>query len=422
LVSPQQNVGRDWIYEWSFFMRRTRPRGWFTAKPSYGRRVSPSTEFKTLSLIERYIQSSTVDVPQQVDTEIAEVLPGFSGYDLPKHLMDSIDYLGFVSQTPIQAKVIPVAMSGRDVIGIAQTGTGKTLSFLVPLITKMQKGELNRVLIMAPTRELAVQIADDFYKLTRGSQLRSALCIGGTSVRQQIKMLQRPYQFLIGTPGRIKDMYQQGQIHTADFDGLVLDEIDRMLDMGFIRDVREILSTLPRKRQSLFFSATLPREVEVLCRTFAYNPELLVAKSQEKVYPISQKVMKLEAGQRKFEVLYDLMCNQEEYKKVIIFGRTKHGVRRLAEELDRRGFAVDSLHGNKSQSARQRSLDMFKSDRVSVLVATDVAARGIDVANITHVINYDLPESLDDYIHRIGRTGRAGHTGEALTLVEGNLY
>lgn len=403
-------------------MRRSRPRGWFTAKPSFGRRISPKTELKTLESIERYIQTSTKVVSESVVDQEMEALSGFDNYDLPKNLIESISRLGFVSQTPIQTKVIPLALTGRDVIGIAQTGTGKTLSFLAPLITRMQRGELRKVLIMAPTRELAVQISDDFYRLSRNSGLFSTLCIGGTSVRQQIRLLQKPYQFLIGTPGRIKDMYQQGYIPMTAFDGLVLDEVDRMLDMGFIRDVREILSTLPQKRQSLFFSATLPREVESLCKSFAYQPITVVAQSREKVYPISQELVKLKAGQQKLDVLYDLMCNQEKFKKVIIFGRTKHGVRRLAEELDRRGFNVDSLHGNKSQAARQRSLNLFKSDRVSVLVATDVAARGIDVSNVTHVINYDLPETLDDYIHRIGRTGRAGNVGEALTFVDGHLY
>lgn len=399
-------------------MRRFRPRGGFAQSRSFGRRINPKTELKTLSLIERYIQTSQTARPEPAIPEAAESLPGFDDYTFPRPLAEAIGRLGFVNQTPIQAKVIPLVLSQKDVIGVAQTGTGKTLAFLAPLITQMIKGELKKILIMAPTRELAVQIADDFYRLTKNTGLNSTLCIGGTSVRQQIRLLQRPYQFLIGTPGRIKDMYQQGFIPMATFDGLVLDEVDRMLDMGFIRDVREILSTLPSKRQSLFFSATMPREVEGLCRSFAHDPMMVVAKSAERIYPIAQKVVRVEAGQRKLEILYDLMCNQQDFKKVIIFGRTKHGVRRLAEELDRRGFAVDSIHGNKSQAARQRSLDLFRSDRVSVLVATDVAARGIDVSNVTHVINYDLPETLEDYIHRIGRTGRAGHTGEALTLVD----
>lgn len=375
----------------------------------------------TLAYIEKYIKNaeSVQPQPEQVETEI---LPGFNHYPLPAKLMGAIERLGYSHQTPIQAKVIPQAMVGKDVIGIAQTGTGKTAAFLVPLITRLTNQQITRVLIMAPTRELAVQIYDDFERLARDSGFKASLCIGGTSVYQQINSLKRQFEVLIGTPGRIKDMWQQRVLNLNQFDALVLDEVDRMLDMGFIHDVREILNQLPSKRQSMFFSATMPKGVEQLCQTFAKEPITLTAKPVEQVYPIEQKLIKLEMGQRKLEILYDLISNQKEFKKVIIFGRTKHGVRRLAEELDRRGFAVDSLHGNKSQAARQRSLDLFKQDRVSVLVATDVGARGIDVADVTHVINYDLPESLEDYIHRIGRTGRAGHTGTAVTLIDPGLF
>jgi ATP-dependent RNA helicase RhlE len=285
-------------------------------------------------------------------------------------------------------------------------------------MTRVLENKVKKVLILAPTRELAVQIQADFFDLSKNSGLRSVLCIGGTSVRQQMNGLKTNYQFLIGTPGRVKDMYQQQYLPLGQFDALVLDEVDRMLDMGFIRDVREIVSRLPKERQSMFFSATMPREVESLCNSYSKSPVRLSTKSANYSAMVEQRVIKMSSGQRKLDVLYDLLSNQSEYKKVIIFGRTKHGVRRLARELDTRGFAVDSLHGNKTQSARLKSLEMFKKERVSILVATDVAARGIDVIDISHVINYDVPETIEDYIHRIGRTGRAGKNGIALTLVD----
>jgi superfamily II DNA/RNA helicase len=271
---------------------------------------------------------------------------------------------------------------------------------------------------MAPTRELAVQIESDLRNLAKGSGLAGVLCIGGTSVRQQMVLLKDDYNFLIGTPGRIKDMSNQKCIDWTQFDAVVLDEVDRMLDMGFIRDVREILSYLPHDRQTMFFSATLPNEVERLCVSFSKSPVFVKVASNDHEYPIRQHLIKLSGDKHKIEVLYDLLSQQQEFKKVIVFGRTKHGVKRLAEELDRRGFAADSIHGNKSQAARQKALGMFKSDRISILVATDVAARGIDVADITHVINYDLPETFEDYVHRIGRTGRAGNLGQAITLID----
>jgi ATP-dependent RNA helicase RhlE len=237
-------------------------------------------------------------------------------------------------------------------------------------------------------------------------------------VRRQLSLLKTHYQFLIGTPGRIKDMHSQKAIPLMYFDGLVLDEVDRMLDMGFIKDVTEIVNLLPKDRQSLFFSATMPDEVERLCQRFAKAPARITAKPMVEAKKVEQRVIKMKPGQQKLAVLHDLLSKTQEYTKVIIFGRTKHGVKRLALELYQRGFRVDSLHGNKTQAARQKSLALFKAERVSILVATDVAARGIDISDVSHVINYDIPQSIEDYIHRIGRTARAGKGGVALTLVD----
>jgi ATP-dependent RNA helicase RhlE len=285
-------------------------------------------------------------------------------------------------------------------------------------MTRVLAGKIRKVLILAPTRELAVQIQADFVDLSRNSGLRSVLCIGGTPVRRQLSLLKSHYQFLIGTPGRIKDMYSQRAIPLMFFDGLVLDEVDRMLDMGFIKDVTEIVNLLPKNRQSLFFSATMPDEVERLCQRFAKEPARITAKPTHDAKKVEQRLVKMTPGKTKMDVLHELLSRTEEFKKVIIFGRTKHGVKRLALDLFRLGFRVDSLHGNKTQAARLKSLEMFKAERVSILVATDVAARGIDITDVSHVINYDIPQTVEDYIHRIGRTARAGKGGVALTLVD----
>lgn len=384
-------------------------------------RFQTKSNFRLVNEIEHFIADS--DNQKEVSPSLEIVIEhSFEDFGFDERVLANVFQAGYENPTPIQDKVIPLAQKNQDVIGQAQTGTGKTAAFLLPLISKLLNQQLNRVLIMAPTRELALQIEADLRVLAKGSGLVGVMCIGGTSVRGQMAVLKQEYNFLIGTPGRIKDMSQQRMIDWKRFDALVLDEVDRMLDMGFIRDVREILSELPTERQSLFFSATLPNEVESLCRTFSKNLVKVKVASVKKMNQIKQELIKLEPGQQKKDLLYDLLCKQKEFRKVIVFGRTKHGVKRLAEELARLGFASDSIHGNKSQAARQRSLALFKSDRISVLVATDVAARGIDVADVTHVINYDLPETFEDYIHRIGRTGRAENYGTAVTFVEKANY
>jgi len=370
---------------------------------------------RTLSSIERFIADSQSRQPESVE-ELCE--GSFLDYALSKTMQEAIADCGYTIPTPIQNQVIPLAIKGKDVIGIANTGTGKTASFLIPLIERTQQRELNKILILAPTRELALQIQDDWHNLSQNSGLRSVLCMGGTSMKQQVARLRSHYDFLIGTPGRVKDMMQQNMIPFSHFSAVVLDEVDRMLDMGFVRDVKAILQEVPNHRQTLFFSATLPDEIKRLCQTFTSSPVTISVKKTEYPNLVEQHLVRVDNGQRKVEILYDLLGDQQEFKKVIIFGRTKHGVKRLAGDLNRRGFKVDSLHGNKTQAARQKSLELFKKHQVTILVATDVAARGIDIDDVTHVINYDMPESIDDYIHRIGRTGRAGNTGKAFTFVD----
>lgn len=394
-------------------MRSFRPRRGYIPRKNNGHKLVKA--LRTQGAIEQFIEEARELTPEAaMESKVTAV---FSDYSLPSSVQAAITTCGYRIPTPIQDQVIPVVLTGKDVIGIANTGTGKTASFLIPLITRILTHTLHKVIILAPTHELALQIKDDFYHLSKDSGLKAVLCIGGTSLRQQINNLSRPYNFLIGTPGRITDMVNQRQISLPTFDGVVLDEVDRMLDMGFIKDVRGILDKLPHKRQSLFFSATLPPDVETLCSTFANKPTLISIRTTEYAQSVEQHLVRLKEGQKKAEFLFALLRNQHEFKKVLIFGRTKHGVKRLARDLEVRGFAVDSIHGNKTQAARQRSLQLFKSQKISILVATDVAARGIDVTDISHVINYDMPETVEDYIHRIGRTGRAGQAGKAITFM-----
>ena len=268
---------------------------------------------------------------------------------------------------------------------------------------------------MAPTRELAVQIEEELKNFSRQMKIFSALCIGGVSMQGQIRSLYPNPNFVIGTPGRLKDLSLRHKIVFSSFNTVVLDEVDRMLDMGFIHNMTDILSALPKLRQSAFFSATMTPQVQKVMNTFLKNPITISIKTHTVISNIAQDVIKTN-GKPKIDVLHNLLI-QDGFDKVLVFGRTKWGLERLATDLARRGFAVVAIHGNKSQGQRQRSLAEFKNNRVKVLLATDVASRGLDIDDVTHVINFDLPESYEDYIHRIGRTGRASKTGIALTLV-----
>ncbi len=334
--------------------------------------------------------------------------------DLLKRNMKS---RGFTHPTPIQDGSIPKVLEGRDVIGKAQTGTGKTVAFLVPMIDKVMRKKTERVFILAPTRELALQIDEEFRIFSRGSGLRSALVIGGANMSVQMRALQYRPSFVIGTPGRVKDLVERKAIDLSGFGNVVLDEVDRMLDMGFIKDITLLLSMLRRDRQSLFFSATLEKETREIMRKFLHNPVTVVIESRKSAESVEQDVVYFSSPEEKIETLHEIL-NQKEVVKSLIFTRMKYGADKLATELIRRGFKADAIHGNLRQSKRQRVLQAFRDDRITILIATDVAARGLDIEDVSHVINYDAPESYEDYVHRIGRTGRANKTGVALTFVE----
>ena len=341
----------------------------------------------------------------------------FADFLIEEKLKANIVKKGYVLPTPIQDRAIPHVLRGSDVVGIANTGTGKTAAFLIPLINKVLLNKNERVLIMVPTRELAVQIGDELRGFTPGLGIFSAICVGGAGIGPQMSELRRKPNFVIGTPGRLKDLLERKTLVLSAFNTAVLDEADRMLDMGFINDMRTILSLLPSPRHTLFFSATLSTEIERLIGEFLREPVRISVKTRESAASIEQDIVRVPRGTDKLTVLHDLLI-QPEFNKVLIFGRTKHGVEKLSKTLLAKGFKSESIHGNKTQNKRQKALDLFKRDHVKILVATDVAARGLDISGVSHVINYDLPSSHEDYIHRIGRTGRAGKKGKALTFIE----
>jgi ATP-dependent RNA helicase RhlE len=341
----------------------------------------------------------------------------FVDFNFSTPLQRNIDAKGYVNPTPVQDEAIEPILAGRDLIGLANTGTGKTAAFLLPILQKLVEDQNSiRTLIMAPTRELAVQIDEEFRQFAKGLGLYSALCVGGVNIQPQIRQLQRGPHIVIGTPGRLKDLVQQNKLRLGGTDVLVLDEADRMLDMGFIRDIRFLLEKLPQQRQSLCFSATITPEIKTLLADILSDPVTVSVRTSETSEHVEQNVVKAHSKEHKIEVLQDLL-SQPEFEKVIVFGQTKHGVQRLAEKLTHSGIPSEAIHGNKSQGQRQRALNDFKANKVRVLVATDVAARGLDIPNVSHVINFDQPASYEDYVHRIGRTGRGGKRGSALTFV-----
>lgn len=354
-------------------------------------------------------------VTSEVD-QAAEMNCKFSDFEINPQLKRIIADKGYVTATPIQTKAIPQVLKGIDVVGIADTGTGKTAAFLVPLINKVIKDPRAKVLIVAPTRELAAQTDQEFKSLTKGLKMYSVCCVGGASLGRQMSELRYQNSFIIGTPGRLKDLIDRGRIKLAEFSTVVLDEADRMLDMGFINDMRFLMAGMPQNRQTLFFSATLSYEIERLIGEFLRNPVTISIKSRATSKNVDQDVIKV-GGRNKADVLRELLV-QVEYSKVLVFGRTKHGVENLCKTLVKNGFKTESIHGDKPYARRVKALDMFKKDQVQVLVATDVAARGLDINGVTHVINFDLPQTYDDYVHRIGRTGRGTAFGKALTFID----
>ncbi len=348
-----------------------------------------------------------------------EYRPEHSFADFPIHpdLKQVIEGKGYKTPTPIQDQAIVPVLEGRDIVGIANTGTGKTAAFLIPLIHRVATTKGERVLIMAPTRELALQIEQEFRGLAVGSGLRSVSIVGGAAIGPQLMRLRDHTDFIIGTPGRLKDMIERGKIRLETFTTLVLDEADRMLDMGFVHDMRFIVAGMRPERQTLFFSATLSPTIEKLIAEFLKDPLRVSVKTRDTAANVEQDVVRVGAGKNKFEVLHDLVSG-DDFTKVIVFGRTKHGVEKLSKALSDKGVRSESIHGNKTHGKRQKALRAFKDNQVKVLVATDVAARGLDIPDVSHVINFELPATYDDYVHRIGRTGRGEKRGKALTFID----
>lgn len=358
---------------------------------------------------------SAIDTVAQIEQADAGIT--FSDYKIIDKLKRNISDHGYSIPTAIQQKAIPEILLGRDIIGIANTGTGKTAAFLISLINKSFLNRNERVLVVVPTRELAIQIEEEFRIFAKGMDLEAVAAVGGVSIRRQTYLLRHRPHFVIGTPGRLKDLIERRELNLMLFQNIVLDEVDRMVDIGFIKDIKYLVSLLPKIRQSLFFSATVDGKTREILQDFVINPVTVSVKQQDTAENIEQSVVRITGNRSKIDVLHDLLI-QPEFGKVLIFGRTKWGMEKLSRALDERGFKVASIHGNKSQNQRQRALSEFKTSKLQILIATDVASRGIDIEDVTHVINYDAPESYEDYIHRIGRTGRAGKRGIALTFVE----
>lgn len=341
----------------------------------------------------------------------------FKNFGLNSRTTATLDHLGFKTPSPIQDQAIPPAMQGKDVIGLANTGTGKTAAFLLPIIENLSnQPERGSVLILTPTRELAQQIVAEFERFSAGQKLYATLVVGGANIGRQIQQIKRHPHIVVGTPGRIKDLIDRRVLRLAFVKTFVLDEADRMCDMGFINDIRRIESELPKDRQTFCYSATITPDVKTIFEQFMHEPVTIsVVKSQTNDH-IEQDVIHASDKMHKIELLSELL-KRDEFEKVIVFGETKYGVQRLSDRLEKDGISSVAIHGNKSQSQRTRALNSFKKNEVNVLVATDVAARGIDVEGVSHVINFDPPKIYSDYVHRIGRTGRAGNTGKALTFI-----
>ena len=346
----------------------------------------------------------------------------FTSLNLDQRLLEGIRDLGFRDTRPIQTAVIPLALANHDLIACAETGTGKTAAFALPILDRLAReprrsGRGPRALVLTPTRELATQIAEGFEDYGVNVASRCAVVFGGVGQGPQVEALRRNVDIVVATPGRLLDLMAQGHARFEACEVLVLDEADRMLDMGFIDPIRRIISALPRRRQNLMFSATMPREISQLAHSILVNPvNIAVAPVSSTVDKVTQWVLHVDRGDKR--ALLREVLRDPKMSRVLVFTRTKRGANKVAQELDRNGVRADAIHGNKSQGARQRALDSFKRGGIRVLVATDIAARGIDVDGVTHVINYELPAEPESYVHRIGRTARAGASGVALSFCD----
>ncbi|KUK84046.1 MAG: DEAD/DEAH box helicase-like protein [Microgenomates bacterium 39_6] len=374
------------------------------------RRFSPQGKKLDESLFVKKAKEATAEKPFAKGAN-------FTDYGLVDKLKANIAQHGYQTPTQIQNQVIPQVLAGKDIIGVANTGTGKTAAFLTGLINKTYLNRQQKTLIIVPTRELALQISQEFEHLARGMNLAITTIIGGVNINRQINSLKSDPNFIAGTPGRLKDLIKRGKIKPASFQNVVLDEVDRMVDMGFIKDIKYLMSLLPQNRQGLFFSATVDNRTEQVLQNFAHQPIRISVKRQDTLDNVEQDIIKITNRGAKIDVLRKLLA-QPGFDKVLIFGRTKWGMEKLARLLSQYGIKATAIHGNKSQNQRQRALEQFKNNQIQVLTATDVASRGLDIDNVTQVINYDAPATYDDYIHRIGRTGRMGKKGLALTFVE----
>lgn len=345
----------------------------------------------------------------------------FSSLGLCDPILEAVEAEGYTTPSPIQEQAIPIVLEGRDLMAAAQTGTGKTAGFTLPMLDLLSEGpypapKQARGLILTPTRELAAQVADSVRRYGKNLESRSAVVFGGVNINPQIEKLRQGVDILVATPGRLLDLYQQKAVRFDELEILVFDEADRMLDMGFIHDIKKILKFLPKNRQTLMFSATFSDEIRVLAKTLVHDPvEISVTPRNSTVESVKQWIHPVDKSDKSAMLTH--IIKENDWSQVLVFCRTKHGANRLATNLDRKKITATAIHGNKTQGARTKALADFKKGRVRVLVATDIAARGIDIDQLPHVVNFDLPNVPEDYVHRIGRTGRAGAVGEAVSLV-----
>lgn len=369
--------------------------------------------------VKKYIHPSKFINPAKTYEETPyQPLHTFADFPFRAELHQNIAHKGYKTPSAIQDQAIPHIVAGKDVIGLANTGTGKTAAFLLPIIEHLNaQTPRPSVLIVAPTRELAEQINEQFREFSHGMRLYSTLIVGGVNINKQIHELRRRPHVIIGTPGRLKDLLERGDLYLNAITTLVLDEADRMLDMGFLPDIRRFVREIPKERQTLFFSATITPEISALTHEFLRDPITISVRTSETNEHIEQDVIEARDKAHKLELL-TAMLEGEAYDKVLVFGETKFGVQRLSDYLTKKGIPSVAIHGNKNQSQRQRALQQFKDSQARVMVATDVAARGLDIPNVSHVINFDTPTTYEDYVHRIGRTGRGGASGHAHTFIE----
>jgi superfamily II DNA/RNA helicase len=374
---------------------------------------NPKKGFKKDFIDEKLFINKEVTVSEAAEY-VAKHL--FTDFGIDPLLAENLTKKGLISPSPIQDQAIPVALKGSDVIGIASTGTGKTAAFLIPLINKLVADKEHKLMILTPTRELALQVEAEFVAFTRGMKLFSVACVGGAPIMRQIKELEMGVHVVIGTPGRVKDLIERRKINMNYFESIVLDEADRMLDMGFIDDMREILGLMPENKQGLFFSATFSPEIKRLCSDFLKDPVTVSIKTRDTASSVMQDVVRVNGEAEKIDALQEILLKPE-YSKVLIFREMKRHVDGLADELKARGFQALALHGDMHNRERERAVKALASGKVQVVIATDVAARGLDINDISLVVNYDIPNNYDTYVHRIGRTGRGTKLGHALTFV-----